>query len=120
MKRIAITACAVFLSWQCATVAHAQVRSPFGQQTYSGPTVSPFVNLGVNSDGVTNYQTIVRPMMAERDELRRQAATIQQLEQTLRGKQRGNDLRDAKSRGGSQRNDPNVRFMHYSHYFDGR
>ena len=70
------------------------------------PTVSPYLNLGTTSSGVSNYQTLVRPLIEEREALRRQWAALEQINQDLRGKS-APPLRQ-----------PNAgHFMHYSHYY---
>jgi hypothetical protein len=68
--------------------------------------VSPYLNLGTTSSGVSNYQTLVRPLIEEREALRRQWAALEQINQDLRGKS-APPLRQ-----------PNAgHFMHYSHYY---
>ncbi|REK11584.1 MAG: hypothetical protein DWQ37_13810 [Planctomycetota bacterium] len=69
--------------------------------------VSPYLNLGTTSSGLSNYQTLVRPLIEEREVLRQQWAALEQLNQRLHGK--GAPPLQPKS---------NVRFMHYSHYFN--
>ena len=80
--------------------------------TYTAPPVSPYLNLGVNQDGSSNYQSLVRPMLEEREGLLRQSASLQQLQKRFRGAQAAPEQapRDPKGRP--------VR-MYYSHYFTG-
>ena len=84
---------------------------------YSARTVSPYLNLGETSYGVSNYHSLVGPLIDERDAVSRQTATIQRLQRQLR------DARESKPAGGSvgPGNTPGAssagRFMYYSHYF---
>ena|SRR5436190_22759203 len=79
----------------------------------SRPTVSPYLNLlGPNQTVVTSYQTLVRPMIDERDATVRQSANIQQLQQRQRqarvpGKGSPQDERAVQA----------ARFLNYSHYY---
>jgi hypothetical protein len=91
----------------------------YNMNPYSSPAVSPYLNLGVNpNNGLSNYQTLVRPMIDERAEMMRQTATLQQLQRQVRQGPIGTVSKDFKGQ------DPNERpgakhFMHYSHYFSG-
>lgn len=77
----------------------------------SSPTVSPYLNLVNNpNSNVTNYQTLVRPMMEEREALHRQNM----------GPQGNPRSQPATSRRGSQQQEGPVqaaRFLNYSHYY---
>lgn len=125
MSRTALPIIVVFgICWvSSASWAAAQPANPFDpaararqySQLDARPTVSPYVNLSYNNDGVSNYQTLIRPLIEERAELNRQWTALERLNQELRGSPpgarkepviRGVDGRPAK-----------VRFMHYSHYF---
>ncbi len=99
-------------------MAQTQNGYPPNQNSpFSSPTVSPYLNLGETPSGVSNYQSLVRPLIDGQDALSRQTATIQRLQRQLR------DSREAKLGGGppSAGNKPGVgsagRFMYYSHYF---
>lgn len=102
------------------STASAQVARPFDSPSRgkyapieSRQTVSPYVNL-TNGNGLSNYQTLVRPLIEEREELNRQWAALDDLNRKVRGvpvsasRGRGN----ANGRGAA-----GVRYMHYSHYF---
>jgi hypothetical protein len=97
----------------------------FGQNTvvivpaYGNPAVSPYLNLGVNQNGLSNYQTLVKPMIDEREALSRQAINIQKLQQQIKQTQDANKRVDRKRGDGSSSAQPTARFMHYSHYFGG-
>ncbi|MBI3838757.1 MAG: hypothetical protein HY288_12600 [Planctomycetia bacterium] len=86
---------------------------------YSSPPVSPYINLGINpSNGLSNYQSLVRPLIDEREAMQRQVATLQQLQQQMRQSQFGQATQDP------NRQDPKERpwakhFMQYSHYYGG-
>lgn len=76
---------------------------------YNRPTVSPYVNLGISSTGLSTYQTQVRPMLDEQQAIERQANALEQLNRQVRG----SDPRVAEWQPGVVKN----RFMRYSHYF---
>jgi len=99
-----------------AAVAVAQYPMALGQPgfpspIYSQPTVSPYLNLLNNPNpNVTNYQSLVRPMLDERDAVARQDAKGQQVPQSQRrnptaGKRSPDDRTQA------------ARFLNYSHYY---
>ncbi|HEX3727791.1 MAG TPA: hypothetical protein VHV08_16175, partial [Pirellulales bacterium] len=77
----------------------------------------PYLNLGVTATGLSNYQTLVKPMMDEQDAIMRQSVDLQRLQHQLR------DARDGQAAGGAGARDPRSRggagsrFMYYSHYF---
>lgn len=49
-----------------------------------GPTVSPYLNLLNSNDfGVTNYQSLVRPLVQQGNALNRQAGAINRLQQQM-------------------------------------
>jgi hypothetical protein len=83
--------------------------------TYSKAPVSPYVNLGDNSNGVSNYQTFVRPMIDEREALEQQSAAIDDLNRRIHPTAVRYGRRDVGQAGAGNR--PAVRFMDYSHYF---
>lgn len=99
-----------------AAVAVAQYPTALGQPgfpslIYSQPTVSPYLNLLNNPNpGVTNYQSLVRPMLDERDAVARQDAKSQQVPQSQRRNQTaGKRSPDDRSQA--------ARFLDYSHYY---
>ena len=123
---------AVALFWACAPTATAQIGSPAGMaqnqaaylanqnpnfgSAYSAPTVSPYLNFGETPSGVSNYHSLVRPLIDEQDAVARQSATIQRLQRQLR------DAREAKPVGsprstGKAGSSSAGRFLYYSHYF---
>ena len=109
---LAILPFAFTLAWLLiAAEARAQAPDPRMPTTYTAPPVSPYLNLGYNQDGSSNYQTLVRPMIAEREGLLRQSANLQQLQKRVREPQAGPDT----ARGGTGR----PMRMYYSHYYEG-
>jgi hypothetical protein len=77
--------------------------------------VSPYVNLGVNANGISNYQTFVRPLIEERKAIEQQSEAIERLNQRLNPAAARRGRRDVE--GPAARRQPAVRFMDYSHYF---
>lgn len=92
-----------------------QNARPFSAAVYSPPTVSPYLNLGVNSNGLSNYQTLVRPLIEEREILKRQSAALEQHHRRMRGSGANQPGREAEESARSL--PPRVRFMDYSRYF---
>ena len=90
--------------------------SHFGSTSYAPTTVSPYLNLGVTPNGLSNYQTLVKPMIDEREALYRQSANIQQLRQQM-DVQEVRDSRESLRQNPALRSPSAVRFLHYSHYF---
>ena len=74
----------------------------------NGPTVSPYLNLLSNTNpDITNYQSLVKPLINQNNALRRQGGAIQQLQsQQLQGPS-----------GGGGGTGVHSYFMFYSHYF---
>ena len=83
------------------------------------PTVSPYLNLLQRSgNGMPTYQTLVRPMVEQRQQAARNAAQIQQLQQDLSANSRAGQVR---STGESQqvRGTGHVSgFMNHMHFFN--
>ncbi len=122
-KFFAITAIACGGIWlHIASPAWAQNLNGYDSGYYVAPPVSPYLNLGVTQNGLSNYQTLVRPLIDDREALMRQSIALQKLQQQQPRDPRGGQLnepkrpdlnwQDPKSRPGS------VRF-YYSHYYSG-
>jgi hypothetical protein len=117
--RIATVALVCGIVWLSQiSPSSAQVARPFDSPSRgkyapieSRQTVSPYVNLTTNGNGLSNYQTLVRPLIEEREELNRQWAALDDLNRKVRG---GPLPSGPGARG---RNAAGVRYMHYSHYF---
>ena len=94
--------------------ALGQPGFPSSYQSYQQrPTVSPYLNLlGPNQAVVTSYQTLVRPMIVERDATARQSANIQQIQQQPRRSQAS-----GKRSPQDERTMQAARFLNYSHYY---
>lgn len=107
---------------QLAASAAAQNANPYVASTtpYVSPTVSPYLNLGVTTTGLSNYQTLVRPLIDDREALLRQANTLQKLQQQqqqqLRDPTGGQLVNDPVRRDGTSRTGTG-RFFYYSHYY---
>ncbi len=107
--------------WLLATAdANGQVTSPFSNSaqqpryaTAASSPVSPYLNLGVTADGLSNYQTLVRPLIEERESLNRQWAALDRINQQMVG---GSEL--AEPNRFRPHTGSSVRFMHYSHYYN--
>jgi|GEM_PF-3254055 len=82
-------------------------------------TVSPYLNMTGNTN-LASYQTLVRPIIDEREELDRQWARLDQLNQRLGGAPGEVVPRDQSRNPTRGRGTSAVRFMHYSHYFGNR
>jgi hypothetical protein len=102
------------------STALAQHRNPYlatsarelqNQAAYSTPTVSPYINLAVNPNGLSTYQSLVKPMIDDREAIRLNADTLQQLRRQMR------DTREPKGGSPGTRVPVNPRFMHYSHFY---
>jgi hypothetical protein len=111
-----------------ASSVMAQTGSPYNMA--SGPgrayfsdrgaptlTVSPYVNLGVNPNGLSNYQTLVRPMIDQRDYLRAQTEQLQPPRPATRVARNTSELIDGSAENMKPKS--SVRFMHFSHYYGG-
>jgi len=83
------------------------------------PTVSPYLNLLQRSgNGMPTYQTLVRPMVEQRQQAARNAAQIQQLQQDMSASSRAGQVRTT---GESQqvRGTGHVSgFMNHMHFFN--
>ena len=89
---VVLLACPLLGCWVWAGLAQAQVGTTAFVDNYilSRPTVSPYLNL-VRRDGfggVTNYQTLVRPQLEQREFARIQQAEIDRVRQQLSVQQR--------------------------------
>jgi hypothetical protein len=82
-------------------------------------TVSPYLNMTGNTN-LASYQTLVRPIIDEREELDRQWARLDQLNQRLGGAPGEVGPGDQNRNPTRGRGTSAVRFMHYSHYFGTR
>ncbi len=103
---------ATLLAGLMAASAHAQ-RPRGSSDNPVGPTVSPYLNLlGADQFGITNYQSLVRPLVDQGNAINRQAGSINRLQQQVgQGAGRGN------GQGGIQGTGHATFFMNYSHYY---
>jgi hypothetical protein len=118
MKKSFIASDIMFgVAWlQLARTAPAQNGPVSNQSLYSAPAVSPYLNLGYSANGLSNYQSLVKPMIDEREDLSRQSVSLQQLQRQLRN---GQGAEDPANRNRKTRSQTTVRFMHYSHFYEG-
>jgi hypothetical protein len=74
--------------------------------------VSPYLNLlGGNDIGVTNYQSLVRPLINQGTAIQRQGASLNNLQQAFGAQYYGG------RRGGATTGHATF-FMNYSHYYN--
>ncbi len=85
--------------------------------TFARSPVSPYLNLGINANGVSNYQTLVRPLIEEREAIERQSAVLDQLNRQIQGAAATGNWREVEKISRRVRSQRGVRFMHYSHYY---
>ena len=92
---------------------------PFSNALPNRPTVSPYLNLlSTNNPGVSNYLTLVRPQLQQRDEMIRQQAQIRQIQrQVERGQPGGVPVRGSQEIRGTGHE---TGFMNYLHYYPTR
>lgn len=106
-----VLACAL-----CATMGATVCGQDYGSTGYDPPRLSPYLNLGVTTNGLSNYPTLVRPLIDDQEAIARQSAEIDRLHRQLRGgrdgQKRASNSRDTKGTASSA-----GRFMNYSHYF---
>ncbi len=102
-----VVAVAVVVSQSSLSAVPAQVfRGGVGNDNPNGPTVSPYLNLLQNNNrGITNYQSLVKPLINQNDALRRQGGAIQQLQQ------------QQYQTGGGRGTGVHSYFMYYSHFY---
>jgi len=91
-------------------------RDAFDRPAYSNSPVSPYVNLGTNLDGLSNYQTFVKPLLDEREARRMQSDTMQPSGRQTRNRR---DARIARGDDSPPNSQSPVRFLHYSHFYGG-
>jgi hypothetical protein len=92
-------------------------RAYFNERGVPNLTVSPYVNLGVNPNGLSNYQTLVRPMIDQREYSRAQTEQLQPPRPATRVARNMRDPIDDSAENGKSK--PSVRFMHFSHFYGG-
>jgi hypothetical protein len=116
---LAITAVAcgsMCVSLTSPALAQEARRSAYFASVAASPPVSPYVNLGVNPNGLSNYQTHVRPLLNEREAAAQQMANARRLRHQPRQPSDGRAASDPQARPANER-DVARRFLNYSHYF---
>jgi hypothetical protein len=75
-----------------------------------GPTVSPYLNLiGGNNLGVTNYQSLVKPLIEQGNAIQRQGNSLSNLQRQV-------NAQPGRVGGGSGTGHASF-FMNYSHFY---
>ncbi len=94
--------------------AQSPTVNPYRTRTASTPTVSPYLSLSVDANGVSNYSTLVRPMLSQREWVARQMAEeqLRTRPQLAQGRSSGSAAKED-----AQRDRSAGSFMNYSHYF---
>ncbi len=97
----------------------AVAQLPFSNSIPNRPAVSPYLNLlNQSNPGVSNYLTLVRPQLQQREEQIRQQAQINQIQrQVQRGQPGGVPVRGSQEIRGTGHE---TTFMNYLHYFPAR
>jgi hypothetical protein len=79
----------------------------------NGPTVSPYLNLLQNNNqlnGIPNYQSLVKPLIEQRDASQRQGNSLQRLQQQV-------NSQGASGAGGQRSTGHHTSFMNFSHFY---
>ena len=82
----------------------------------NGPTVSPYLNLLNNNNqlnGLPTYQSLVRPLVDQRDAIQRQGSSLQNLKQQV-------NAQGAGGAGVGRGTGVHSQFMYYSHFYPAR
>jgi hypothetical protein len=104
-----------------ASAAFAQLAGPSNLQYTPQPTVSPYLNLFNNPNGIATYQTLVRPFLQQNDYNSQQNYINNQVQQEL------NQVRETSGLGatGASRGirptgtGQAATYMNLSHYYSG-
>lgn len=101
---------------QTTARADAQVArgNPYVAESAPSSTVSPYLNLGVGPNGLSNYPSLVRPLLNQREQLARQATAAQRLRPRFGAPANANASSETPADLARQR-----RFLNYSHYYSG-
>jgi hypothetical protein len=107
---------ALCLGFALTTAASAQVMGPT-LPILDRPAVSPYLNMvdnGFNFSGVSNYQTLVRPLIEQQESAGLQGQAIRQLQRQVTNASSPYAARGAR---GVRSTGHSTRFMNYSHYY---
>jgi hypothetical protein len=96
----------------------AAIQNRYSSAYYTTSAVSPYLNLGVNPNGLSTYQTLVKPMLDEREALSRQSVNLPQLRQQMTESRDWQDSAEADRRNSRGQPQPAVRRMYYSHFYN--
>jgi len=111
---LALAAAAVFLLAPQTAMAQYRGGQYMGRADNPvGPTVSPYLNLLQGNNGITNYQSLVRPLIDQGNAIDRQASSIYQQGNSIRGLQQAQSY----GAGGGRGTGHTSYFMNFSHYY---
>ncbi len=80
----------------------------------NGPTVSPYLNLlQTNSQGLSSYQTLVKPLVDQQNAIQRQGDSLQRLQSQV-----NNQAYAPGGKSGNQGTGHVTRYFNYSHYYN--
>ncbi len=108
--------CAGLLLGAAAPV-QAQGGGPANLQYTPRPTVSPYLNLFNDPNGIGVYQNLVRPFFQQNDFNARAATNINQLQQELNQVRSGSGLGVTGTGGRIRPTGQAATFMNLSHYY---
>ena len=119
MGKLTIVAIACAGCWVWAALpaagqsARFQQHAPQGSRPYyaGSSRVSPYLNLGVTANGVTTYQTLVRPLIEEREEIDRQSAALDRLNRRVQTAVASGDWREVEMISRRAQPERGVRFL---------
>ena len=116
VRNILIATTLVVISMAVPRLAHAQLGyQGFGghSDNPNGPTVSPYMNLLQNNNqlnGAPTYQSLVKPLIDQRNAIQRQGSSLQNLQQQV-------NSGGGSGGGGGHGTGHATSFMNYSHYY---
>jgi hypothetical protein len=114
VRTLILSAAAVVLTCAAASSAQAQISGYYQGRGDNpvGPTVSPYLNLlQSNQFGVTNYQSLVRPLIDQGAAINRQGNSLNRIQQQI------NTPSAYGGAGGSRGTGHTTFFMNYSHFY---
>lgn len=116
MQKLTFTALVGLVGWLSAgQEASAQAYS-LSNPTQNRPTVSPYLNLlQTNQFGISQYHSLVRPQLEQRDAAQRNSTQISQLQNQVQSLQAGAGRLRPTGRSGHATGQ-----LFYSHYYNMR
>lgn len=118
MNRLSIVLLLASISLLTLETLPALAQQPGRADDYSpaapAPTVSPYVNLGFNTNGLSNYQSLIRPMLDSREAATHRTTRIHPARTNVRG---ASQRREIQGPAGPPESSVSQRFLNYSHYY---